>query len=121
MGRSKRQRELAEKRRYWRRRVSSWSESGLSQAEYCRRHNLAAHRLNYWVKKFGTTEPSEDVGLAAALDLVEVKWNETVAESAAPGFDPLRVLIGERFKIEVSGDFDEVVFSKLAVGLDRLC
>ena len=118
---SKRQRELAEKRCYWGGHISSWGESGLSHAEYCRRHNLAAHRLHCWVKKLGLTRVRKDARPAAGLDLVEVKWDEAVAESAAPDFDPLRVLIGERFVIEVGGDFDQAVWEKLAAGLNQLC
>jgi hypothetical protein len=30
---------------YWQGHVSEWSVSGLSQAEYCRRHGLSAHCL----------------------------------------------------------------------------
>ena len=121
MGIGKRKGELAAKRRYWRRQVKAWGESGLSRAEYCRRHELTPHRMNYWVKKLGMPGGSEDVPPVAALDLVEVKWDETVVESAVSGLEPLRVRIGERFVIEVGGDFDEAVFEKLASGLDRLC
>jgi len=121
MGTGKRKRALAAKRRYWGRQIKAWGESGLSQAEYCRRHELAAHRLNYWVKKLGRPGASEVVPPVAAADLVEVKWDEAVVESTGPGLEPLRVRIGERFVIEVGGDFDEAVFEKLAASLDRLC
>jgi len=41
-----------EKRRFWRVHIKAWSKSGLTQAEYCRQHDLRKNRLIYWKKKF---------------------------------------------------------------------
>ena len=35
-------------RRFWKVHLEKWAESGLSQSEYCRRHNLSRHRFSYW-------------------------------------------------------------------------
>ena len=32
--------------------VEQWYMSGISQAAFCRRHNLTKRRLNYWVKQY---------------------------------------------------------------------
>ncbi|RJQ64970.1 MAG: hypothetical protein C4530_01345, partial [Desulfobacteraceae bacterium] len=44
--------ELEALRRYWEEQIESWQESGLSQCEFCRRHNLKYHRFVYWRKRF---------------------------------------------------------------------
>ncbi|MHA2314879.1 MAG: IS66 family insertion sequence element accessory protein TnpA [Candidatus Hermodarchaeia archaeon] len=33
---------------YWQKHLSQWSESGLTQAEYCRRNKLSAAAFNWW-------------------------------------------------------------------------
>ena len=39
-------------REAWRRHWKAWKESGISQAEYGRRHNLKIHAFRYWVTKY---------------------------------------------------------------------
>ena len=48
--------ELEQKRSYWKQHIESWQVTGLTQAEYCRRHNLKHHQLVYWKKRFSHTE-----------------------------------------------------------------
>ncbi|HEY44131.1 MAG TPA: hypothetical protein G4O11_09135 [Anaerolineae bacterium] len=33
---------------YWQEHISQWSESGLTQAEYCRRNKLSAAGFHWW-------------------------------------------------------------------------
>ena len=47
-----RQQELEPKRRDWNTHITSWQASWLSQAEYCRRHELKFHQFVYWRRKF---------------------------------------------------------------------
>ena len=35
----------------WLSLISDWQRSGLSQAEYCRRHSLVKSRFSYWKRK----------------------------------------------------------------------
>ena len=48
--------ELEQKRSYWKQHIDSWQVTGLTQAEYWRRHNLKHHQLDYWKKRFSHTE-----------------------------------------------------------------
>jgi len=41
----------ADKPSYWESQVSSWRGSGLSQAQFCRDHNLKARDFGYWKRK----------------------------------------------------------------------
>lgn len=36
-------------REFWTRQVKDWRASGLTQAQYCRRHRLMKGTLGYWV------------------------------------------------------------------------
>lgn len=40
-----------EKRKFWENHIKAWRESGVTQAEYCRRNNLKNHRWWYWRKR----------------------------------------------------------------------
>jgi hypothetical protein len=44
--------QLVTKRTYWKQHIDSWQETDLTQAEYCRQHNLKHHQLAYWKKRF---------------------------------------------------------------------
>ena len=48
--------QFEQKRSYWKQHIDNWQETGLTQAEYCRRHNLKHHQLVYWKKRFSRTE-----------------------------------------------------------------
>ncbi len=45
--------EKIDKHLYWGKHLEQWRGSGLSQAEYCRRHGLKWFQLHYWKKKLG--------------------------------------------------------------------
>jgi hypothetical protein len=118
---------------YWSGHVSDWSESGLSAAEYSRRHGLAAHCLRYWIKKLNGREPAAEssVDLTGGVELVAVdlcsgSGPDAEAFRAASGSVreaeafPLRVILSNGFAVEVVGDFDGAVFEKLLMILGRL-
>jgi len=44
-----------ERGRYWRRWLEKWERSGLTQAEFCRRHGLKAGNFAWWKRKLEET------------------------------------------------------------------
>ncbi|MBN2569774.1 MAG: hypothetical protein JXB42_10140, partial [Deltaproteobacteria bacterium] len=47
-----------EKQDSWTSHVETWKESGLSQVDYCRQHNLSRCRFTYWkCKLYKNTDP----------------------------------------------------------------
>ena len=42
---------------FWQNHIAQWQLSGLSQANYCRQHNLAIHQLSYWKGKLLASQP----------------------------------------------------------------
>lgn len=37
---------------FWQQHVTGWQASGMSQAEFCKQHDLLYHRFIYWKQKF---------------------------------------------------------------------
>ena len=85
--------EKKKNREEFQRRIAEWKESGLSQAEYCRRNNLSASKLLYWNKRLSDNN-------AAHLGFVQLPV------SVGTGFAPIRIEIGNRYCVEVGNGYD---------------
>jgi hypothetical protein len=48
MAAGKRQQVVQARRQFWARHLQRWERSGLSQAEYCRRHQISAAAFAWW-------------------------------------------------------------------------
>jgi len=46
---------------YWHQQVDHWQASGLSQAQFCKTHQLTYHRFIYWRQKIESVEGSQIV------------------------------------------------------------
>ena len=46
-----REEQLKRKRAYWKRQIESWQGSGMSQSNFCRKHNLKPYLFTYWKKR----------------------------------------------------------------------
>jgi hypothetical protein len=73
---------------YWQSHLDNWDRSGLSQAAYCRNHDLDYNRFRKWKERLGTY-PSA----STSIKLVEVKRDFTLNRSAGsyssgPPFGP---------------------------------
>jgi len=98
--------EIAEKRKTWEERIKGWKESGLSQAEYCRVHELRKYQFLYWKKRI-TSESAR---------LVEVPI-QSLPSICSP---MLSVVVGGVYRIELSEGFDPASVEKLLRVLVRL-
>lgn len=49
------QRARTERGRFWERHLQQWRQSGLSQAQYCRRHHLSAPAFGWWKGRLSPT------------------------------------------------------------------
>jgi hypothetical protein len=109
-----RQQELEQKHRYWNTHITNWQASRLSQAEYCRRHELKFHQFVYWRRKF---VPKPKV----PISLVQVPAG---AVARATGYGPrpaaLRVALAPDLCIEVSPGFDQPTLQQLVTALRRI-
>jgi hypothetical protein len=104
--------QLEQKRIYWKQHIDSWQETGLTQAEYCRRNNLKHHQLVYWKKRFLKTETD--------ASFVPLKLEDLLDIPAQPDCAPLCLVINDQFKIEIRAGFDALVLRQVIVALRGL-
>ena len=104
--------QLEQKRSYWKQQIEQWQQSGLSQAEYCRRNNLKHHQLVYWKRRCLKTETEVSfvpVQLEALLDI------PAPADQAS-----LTVIIDNPFKVEIAAGFDPQLLRQVVTALRGL-
>ena len=94
-----------ERRRFWEHHLEQFRTSGLSQAEYCRRHGLSIKNFGYHKRTLGT----------APLSLVEVPL---VAAVHCPS-RPLSLAVGSRYTILIEPGFDAKTLSQVLDVLER--
>jgi hypothetical protein len=94
-----------QRRRFWEHHLEQCRISGLSQAEYCRRHGLSIKSFGYRKRTVGKD----------SLSLVEVPL-------AAPVFSlpkPISLAVGPRYTILIEPGFDTETLRRLLEVLDR--
>ncbi len=104
--------QLEQKRSYWRKHIDSWQQTGLTQAEYCRQHNLKHHQLVYWRKRFLKTETDVSFVPLQLEDLLDLPARQKQA--------PLVLVINSQFKIEIRAGFDAQLLQQLIFALRGL-
>jgi hypothetical protein len=102
--------EFAEKRRLWQGRLDEWKDSGLTQAGYCRLHNLDARNFQYWKKRILSKS-------RAAAALVEIPVG--ALSGRLPAGPTLCLVIDGRNRIEITPGFDADTLDRLIRVLNR--
>lgn len=102
--------ELAEKRRFWNGHIEGWQDSGLTQTDYCRQHNLIHHRFTYWKRRI--VKPQE-----APVSLVRVNMANFHTHANT---SPLRLVTDNAYRIEIDRGFDPVALQQLLYTLKQL-
>ena len=101
-----------EKRKYWQSHIEAWKQSGLSQIDYCRENNLSRHRFTYW--KCKGDKKSESIRFIPVLPK-PILSSFSIANTA-----PLKVIIGERYRIEIGDGFSPDTLLRLMGTLEKL-
>ena len=97
------------RRRSWREHVRKWQESGLTQAEYCRRNGIDRWRMLYWKKRFSQSEPE--------ISFVEIGLSPSCMAQRSHF---LRVWVSGRHLIEIESGFDPAVLQQVVCALEGL-
>ncbi len=100
---------LRQKRKFWQAHIKAWKDSNLSQAEYCRKQGLKAHRLGYWINK-KSEKPDHP------LALVEIPIQKMPVRNNAA----LRLTIGNHYQIEIDDHFSPVTLERILLTLGRM-
>jgi hypothetical protein len=104
--------QLEQKRILWKQHIDSWQETGLTQVEYCRQHNLKHHQLVYWKKRFLKTETD--------VSFVPLKLEDLLDIPTQPDRTSLSLLINNHFKVEIRPGFDAQLLRQLIFALRGL-
>ena len=104
--------QLEQKRSYWRKHIDSWQQTGLTQAEYCRQHNLKHHQLVYWRKRFLKTETDVSFVPLQLEDLLDLPARQDQAS--------LTLIINNQFKVDIRAGFDAHLLRQLIFALRGL-
>ncbi len=104
--------QLEQKRILWKQHIDSWQETGLTQVEYCRQHNLKHHQLVYWKKRFLKTETD--------VSFVPLKLDDLLDIPTQPDRTSLSLLINNHFKVEIRHGFDAQLLRQLIFALRGL-
>ncbi len=57
---------------YWMQQVAAWKSSGMSQASFCKTHDLVYHRFIYWKLKLEGTSPRSALSPCKKSEFVKV-------------------------------------------------
>jgi hypothetical protein len=97
-----------EKREMWVARIKDWQQSGLSQADYCRRNKLQDHRLTYWKKRILPKQPP-------------VSFIPLVLPGQRPcNYRGIRITTPNGFTIETDSEIEAGALKQLIAGVAAL-
>jgi hypothetical protein len=103
--------ELSEQSRtYWKQHIENWRSSGLTQAEYCRQHEIKEYRFTYWKKRF--------IPADSGIPFVPVKIRGHLPPE--PASASLRLIMDKDLAIEIRPDFDPRLLRRLIATLRSL-
>ena len=63
------QNRCGEKTKLWSAHIEAWRQSGISQAEYCRKKRINYHQFGYWKKKYTDKEKSAQCSAFVAIPI----------------------------------------------------
>jgi transposase-like protein len=95
--------------------LEAYEASGLSVAEFARRHGLGPQRLRWWKKR-----RAEEAGPALSFVPVHVVPPSPEAQRAA-GTDSMEVLLARGRRIRVEPGFDAGALTRLVRALEEAC
>lgn len=105
-----------EKATFWREHIAKWRTSDLSQSAYCREAGVSDRTFGYWKRRLAQDQPP------SPPPVVAIELSDVFGPSSAPAPEPapLRLCLGDRFAVEISGDFYSPVLEKLVRTLEGL-
>ena len=100
MHKDTRQEQIKSRREHWRAHTEAWSQSGQTQAAYCEQHGINLKTFAYWRHRLKTD--------SHALRLVQLPPGAL----RQPEGRTLRVVVDERYTIEVTDGFNPATLAR---------
>lgn len=94
-----------DKHQFWQLHINAWKQSGMSQADFCRRHGLDIKIFGYWKRKL--VSKSEDVSFMP----VSIKPSHTALMKSS--VSSLKIVTCNDLSIEVSDGFNPATLRML--------
>lgn len=101
----------------WQAHVLASQQSGLSRAEYCRRHELSYHALTYWCKKSAQSLAGDTASDSICLVPVTLPFSEQAESSDRSS--GLHLRFSETITIEVDCGFSQHTLCSLLSVLEQ--
>jgi len=98
-----------DRRRQFKEHMRRWRNSGLTQAEYCRRNELKWSTFHYWRKRLQDS--------ATAVTLVRVPVSKNLGRQPC---QELTLVLGDRYKVEIGDNFNAATLARLVDTLRQL-
>ena len=99
---------------YWQEHISRWSESGLTQAEYCRRNKLSSAAFNWWKRNLRKKSKTQKDS-STSMQFVEVHG---VSPPHSGHDETYEILLSRDRAIRVGSDFDSDVLKRLIAAVE---
>ena len=138
-GKSSRQYKGEAREAYWRERIAAFEASGLTLEAFCRQEGNSSSAMRLWRRRLGAGNGVQTASTAQAPVIVTVP-SPVVAAAMGPGEPPdacfqgsprprqpqppfangpfLRLHVGERYQVDIAGDFAAPVLGKLLAVLE---
>ncbi len=104
---------MTERGRYWQRWLSQWERSGLTQAEFCRRHRLKLANFAWWKRKLTAHVGSARSRGKPALSAKFVEVGLPTARALV-----YEVVLSDGRVVRVPNEFDAEAVSRLIVAVE---
>ena len=101
-----------ERREFWESHIKAWEESGLTQIEYCNRHQISRCRFTYWKCKRDKE--------SGAVTFMPVFQDPVQSYRGINQNIPIRLIIRDRYRIEIGDGFSPHTLGQLLQTLERV-
>ncbi len=96
----------------WIEEVRLWRNSGLTQKEYCIREGISLERLGRWKRRLDREDHKQSGALVAIPS--------RIVASALCNDPKIRLVISERYRVEIPDAFSPVTLERVLQVLNRL-
>jgi len=110
-----------ERQAFWRDQLLQWTQSGMSQRQFCRQRGLSPHAFTWWKAKYRDELNlpyrafKKSSGKNSKSRFVELKVSSHIPELL------YEVVLANRRSIRVTKQFDHDVLKKLIIVVESVC